>query len=142
MEIIAKSKGLSLNNQNDPATEQLFSLNFAETKKKFIVNNSINSIQKKFYAKFDEQKTLLETIIRNHNMFIKDFSSNNNSATVQNTNEGLINEESFPLMVEIEKVLSDLKISLPIITSKLPWSSNKLYRQRASTSDEYSSMRK
>ena len=136
MERIAQSKGLTLKRE-DTEVEQNYNINLVESKKKFAVKCSINSIQRKYYAKFWEQRAILEAILKNHNNFMKEFTPNWTHEQRNNAELWLIDSDSLPMIIELDEIILELKNSLPVITNKLPWSSNKIFKSRAHTSDEY-----
>lgn len=131
----AKSKGINLSKfeEEDEIAIAIKDPKLIEYKKKQVEKHAINALNKKFYAQFKKQREQLEDKLNKHNDFIE--SMNNDETNTQRKSEKIIDVDSFPLLQEINEVLAEWKESVPLINSKLPWKTSKLFKPRSSSSN-------
>ena len=143
MEKMAKSKGLSLSDNEEAYNEQILSENLAENRKKKIANSAINTIQKKYFIKFTELKATLENAVNHYNQFGSNFVPNKDIDLSHNKSElSVIDANSHPIMVELNKTIEGLKDSMPVITSKLNWEGTDKFKPRATSTNSHSQIRR
>ena len=131
----AASYALSIRdlNNNDEYDSLLYDPKRKDLMKKKAENHSINALQRIFFTKIYKQREKVEEMLLNHNSSIDEYNrslieSGKESESSQKIIRININEH--PLMIELNQTLNKLKVSLPKITSKLPWDKPKLYQNK------------
>mmetsp|Transcript_29533 Transcript_29533/g.26115 ORF Transcript_29533/g.26115 Transcript_29533/m.26115 type:complete len:401 (-) Transcript_29533:59-1261(-) len=102
--------------------------------KKKIEKHSLDAIHRKFYTKILKQKERLNQDLSSHHDSLTFHNTTLNSEDIPRKNlsvsfESKLKLKKHPLMKEINKTLTDLKKSLPTITSKLTWEKPLFYRR-------------
>jgi hypothetical protein len=130
----AKSQGINIEQlDEDKLFLQVRDPKLIELRKKIIERNAINSIEKKFYTKFNTQKEKLEQILLGYNEFLDTLNSRPDKQSIESNIRDLIDINSNLLYNEITKQLDELKRSLPTISTRLPWQTGLFFKPRSTS---------
>ncbi|CAI2363241.1 unnamed protein product [Moneuplotes crassus] len=126
LEVKLRSIGLNPDaEQGDILSEKLKDPLLMKIKKQRIVKIAKESMNKKFYTKFKEQKERLIHILSKYD---ESFSKKSNLYTP----DSKLQESKYPVLEKINKILTELNPEFPVISSKLPWTSSVNFKPRSS----------